>query len=128
MSSYEQSDDRNRNVPNQTLNLVIITLELNNPERKWDKVGILESAPPLEYVRNTTDHFSYKAANRNRAKGTEVHAGIQVYYRKYQGTPLNTVNCFQTNAEMSLKRVVQDIHSILLDTEMNMPGTKSVLL
>lgn len=128
MNIYEQSDDRNRNVPNQILNLVIITLELNNPERKQGTVGILESAAPLEYLRNTTEHFSYKAANRTRAKGTEVHAGIQVYYRQYQGTPLNTVNCFQTNAEMSLKRVVQDICSILLDTEMNMPGTKSVLL
>lgn len=60
MNIYEQSDDRNRNVPNQTLNLVIITLELNNPERKWGKVGILESAPPLEYLRNTRTTFLTK--------------------------------------------------------------------
>lgn len=64
MNIYEQSDDRNlKSVSNQTLNLVIITLELNNPERKWDKVGILESAPPFEYLRNTPDHFSPKAAD-----------------------------------------------------------------
>lgn len=39
-----------KNVPNQPLNLAVITLELNNPERKCGTVGALESVCLFEYL------------------------------------------------------------------------------
>lgn len=51
-------------VSNQILNLVVITLELNNAKKKKkSEVGMFESAPTFDYLRNIIDHFSSKVAS-----------------------------------------------------------------
>lgn len=88
MNIYKQNDRTIKNVANQILNLVIITLEFNNPERKWGKIIILESSTPLDYLRNTIDHFSSKLANIEYCKVNRSSCRDQSIFQK---TPRHTI-------------------------------------
>lgn len=97
-------------------------------KKKKSEVGMFESAPTFDYLRNIIDHFSSKVASTEVVQSQQKFTEGSKCIIENEDTLLHTVNWFQTNAAMSLKRIIQDIHFILLDTEMNMPGTKSVLL